>query len=183
MACKLSLAVLAQRLAFKQWTGAAASSVGTNYNLSYTLSDVVDASHYWLVLYASAVFLNGSGSNENNVSLWLLSPGVGPRGGAYANDPFFAGSTAAVANGPPVGGGAIRIDDLPQVTGGTGLEESLQSEVVLIRRKIVVPPNCRLMAYSGSYGLGVGGSLGEQFQLKLAYVNMSIGTDDCDVEF
>lgn len=180
MPCKLTLEALAQQILWRQYTGAASTDVGANYNYSYTLSDTVDQSHLWAVLYASVVIVGGSGSPENNVGLWLLQPGAIPAGNnqAYHADPFFGANPATSANGPPILNGAIRVDEQGTFSGGE--EQPLSAELVMVRRstKLIVPPGCTLMAWSGGNGFGIGGSLSEQFLLKIGFVPIPLTNTD-----
>ena len=184
MGCKLNLQKVARQIVRKSYTGAASTAIGSNYNYAYTLSDTVDDNHFWEVLFASVVILGGSGTAINRAGLWLLPPGKLPAANSvpYHNDPFFAGSNAADCNGPPVGNYAVRVDE--QNAGLNNDEFSIGTEVVCVKtRKLLVPPGCTLMAYGGGYGLGQGGSLTEQFNLNIWYVQGQLSTDDGDMAY
>jgi hypothetical protein len=184
MPCKLNLNQIARRITWKTYAGAASTTIGSNYNYAYTISDGPDDNHFWEVLFASVVILGGSGTAINRAGLWLLQPGKQPASNSvgYHSDAFFAGNTTAANNGPPVGNNAIRVDEMTDNDVDDGY--NVNSEITMIRKRpLFVPPKCILLAYGGGYGNGQGGVLGEQFQLNIAYVQGAIGTDDGDVAY
>jgi hypothetical protein len=169
MRCRVNLSQLANRITTSIYQGQAAGFAGNNYNYSYTLSDTIPANMYWLLVYASLV-VSGNGGN-NHVGMWAINPGVLPTANKNAyqrNNWFFQGDIIpTIANGPPVGPYAYRID---QSNDNPTESYALNSERVMLKsRRVILPPGTTLLGYGGASGFGLGGGIGEQFRLKIAY--------------
>jgi hypothetical protein len=173
MRCRVSLSTLAQRLVLATYLGKASGVVGSNYNYAYALSDVVPAGNFWVVVYASSISLQTGGAERQG--LWVINPGPLPASNLspYQNNLyFFQGATpVTVANGPPVGPYAMRVDEIND--NNTDSFRNGAEQVLLRSKKLVVPEGCTLMAHGGQLGIGSGGGLGEQFQLMLCYAQFS----------
>jgi hypothetical protein len=176
MGCKPSAGQIANRLQFKVYQGKASAVIGASTTeYAYCLSDTVPDGKFWEVFYASGIILAGAGTQVNRVGLWMMRPGILPANNqqTYQNNPnVFQGATALSVNGPPVGPGGIRVDELDD--GVSTDEYAKNAERVLIKsRKLLVPSGWTLMCYGGSYGNGNGGAVGEQFQLQIVFVEFS----------
>ena len=174
-----------QRLQYKTYLGAASTSIGGTTNYSYTLSDTVPQGRYWVLEYASVTILGGSATAVNFVGMWAIPPGrlPAPNSAAYQADltGFFAGQSAAHNNGPPISL-AIRVDD--GFGGTTPLQGgyAVNAELPMVRdRKLLIPAGWTLIAYGGVNGNGQGGSLGEQFGLRIAFSEFLM-EEDTDVQ-
>lgn len=173
MPCRISLSQILQRLSPAFYQGQPAGAISSNYNYAYCLSDQVPPNKFWVVLYASVYFLGGANSR---VGLWVINPGILPYANSVAysrNHAFFQGDViATVTNGPPVGYTSIRVDEFNDFNNTDSIVTG--SEKVMLRtKKLLVPSGCSLLGYGGSYGVGVGGGLGEQFMLQIAYAEFS----------
>jgi hypothetical protein len=186
MSCKISLADIARRLQFRSYQGAASIVIGgSTSEYAYTLSDTVPLDKYWAVIYAAGIIVGGAAGATNRVGLWLCKPGPLPPNNfqPYSSNPnFFAGTTAALLNAPPVAQAfAIRVDELNDSVGND--EYNKGAERVLVRtRKLLVPGGCTLMAYGGAYGTGNGGAVGEQYQLNIGFVEFK-NSETPEVDF
>lgn len=173
MRCRVPLSTLAQRLTSATYKGQPSGVVGSNYNYSYALSDTVAAGKFWVLLYASALSLQTSGSTRQG--LWVVNPGVLPASNLSPynrNNQFFQGDIIpTIANGPPVGYYGTRIDEIWD--NNTDDFRNGAEQVFLRSRKIIVPERCTLMAYGGAGGFGVGGGIGEQYQLQIFYAEFN----------
>lgn len=183
MRCPLPLNQLARRLQVKSYSGRVSIGIGTNYNYAYALSDTVPQGRYWVVLYASS-FVGQFGGVNLHFGLWSIVPGVLPVGNLQPyqrNTWFFQGDVIpSIANGPPVGPYAMRVDDINDDPADNYVPGA---ERVLIRsRKLIVPGGFTLMAYGGASGFGNGGSVGEQFQFQIAVADFA-SNEIQDVEF
>lgn len=170
MACRLSLSQILQRLIPASYQGQPAGGVSSNYNYAYCLSDSVPLNKFWVVLYAS-VYTPGA-SAVMRAGLWTVLPGILPYDNSVVysrNHQFFQGDIiATITNGPPVGYTSLRYDEFNDFSNTDAVAQG--SEKVMLRdRKLLLASGSSLLAYGGSYGFGVGGGLGEQFGLQIAY--------------